>query len=76
MSEKSKQLYEAMFKRRLDPNEPFDGWKRVHSRAGEKEIERLLQRGYSVKTGYYTTSIRGFHDYQILWREKSPQVNP
>jgi len=43
----------------------------VHSRAGEKEIERLLQRGYSVKTGYYTTSIRGFHDYQILWRENN-----
>jgi len=69
MSEKSKKLYASMFKRRLDPNEPFDGWKSKHVRLGsEKEIERLLQLGYSIKTGYYTTSVRGYHDYRIFWR--------
>ena len=70
MSEKSKQLYDTMFKRRLDPNKLFNGWKSQHGRAGEKEIERLLQLGYDVKTGYYTTSVRGYHEYQIFWREK------
>ena len=69
MSEKSKQLYDTMFKRRLDPNKFFDGWKSQHTRAAsEKEIERLLQLGYSIKTGYYTTSVRGYHDYRIFWR--------
>jgi len=33
------------------------------------KIQQLLDAGKIVRTGYTTTSVRGYHDKWILWRE-------
>ena len=63
----------------------FDQWKPHHvdwkedvrhipgckkAKAGDIIREHLLA-GHMVTAGWYSTSIRGYHDYRILWKERA-----
>lgn len=65
-------LYGKMFKKRLDPNNEFErliskGWK-IQRKGSLIAIKELLVNGCKIKTGYYTTSVRDFHDYVIFYK--------
>jgi hypothetical protein len=32
-------------------------------------IREHLERGHLVTSGYYATSVRGYHNHVILWKE-------
>lgn len=68
-------LYERMRKKYYSDNDKiFDRWKyknvwRIRCEDTKDEIRYFLYKGYQVKTGYMTTSIRGYHTYIILYKE-------
>jgi hypothetical protein len=74
MNDKVDKIHKRIFRRRLDQNKIYKGWTWIHIRdirgkIDEKIIE-LLNENNIVTAGYYTTSIRGYHDYYLMYRPK------
>ena len=65
-------LQNRMVKHRFDPNNPETGWniKYMNGHPSRVFISKLIDAGYRVRSGYYATSVRGFHHYVILYRKR------
>lgn len=62
-----------MYRRRIDQyNEPLKPWHSIRRRHDERcprvIIRQLLNEGKRVTAGYFTTGVRGFHEYCIYWK--------
>ena len=70
------ELIDSMYSKRLDPNADYAsrGWKMEQSTRRKnnpsERIAELLAEGKEVKTGYFATSVRAFHEHWILSRSK------
>ena len=66
-----------MFKKRIDQRRDWtsEGWSYEDRQTRKIEvvakIQELLDVGYKVQAGWFATSVRGYHNYVILWKEKS-----
>jgi len=66
------QIHAQVFKRRLSPHVDYaaKGWKFVEPRGRLwSKISELLAQGYTVAGGYFTTAVRGYHDYQLMYKK-------
>ena len=69
-------IYRRMFKRRVSQyGDPMAGWTMVRlsglgvkRRPAREIIAELLAQGHHVTAGYFTTSVRGYHDHMIFWK--------
>lgn len=77
LEEQLDKIWEQCKKRRLDQNEGMlaneaKGWS-YESRFGGGGVKpratELLALGYKVKGGYFTTSVRGYHDYALMYNK-------
>jgi hypothetical protein len=70
------EIFNRMFRRRLNQRNPYDGWNQVYE-WNNKPVRDLIREhilaGHKVTSGYYATSVRGWHDHVIFWKE-SKQV--
>lgn len=65
-----------MYRRRIcQYNEPLKAWNQIRRGGmdGDKRkprdiIRQLLSEGKRVTAGYFTTGVRGYHDYAIYWK--------
>jgi hypothetical protein len=77
MSLDPKAIHERMFRRRLRFGEEMDSWTWISMReinlrrkqTALQFIEEKLQKGFKVTAGYVTTSVRGHHDYVVLFKK-------
>jgi hypothetical protein len=62
-----------MLRNRIDQNrDVYKGWTQAKYMWPIKPrdvIREHILAGHKVTAGYYTTSVRGFHNYCIFWRE-------
>jgi hypothetical protein len=75
INERVDQLITRLYHRRCDPNKSVDKWtllcrEDIRPLKMREKIEQLLRAGYIVTTGYYCTSIRGFHEHTIFYRSR------
>lgn len=63
-------IFESAFHRKLDPDACYHGWvvERMMPKMLRVRITALVADGYEVRAGYFTTSVRGFHDHVLLFR--------
>lgn len=66
-------IWKQCLRNRLDPNKDYCkiGWHiEDHFSAGTmtRKAKELLKAGYKVKGGYFTTSVREFHNKVLLWK--------
>lgn len=43
----------------------------VKRRPAREVIAELLAQGHRVTAGYFTTSVRGHHEYMIFWKPRA-----
>lgn len=65
-------IHNRIFRRRLDNNKDYSDWsfiraKDLKDKLGDK-IAELLAQGFKVSGGYHTTSVRGFHQYYLMYK--------
>lgn len=68
------EYYDDFYKRRLDPNKT-KGWIIERFFGGKKNemmkvINNELDEGNKIKCGYFTTSIRGYHERAIMIKKE------
>lgn len=68
--------YNNMFKRYRNGNHSWFGGKTYQwmeaPRVGDtkEKMRELINKGYEIKGGYSTTSVRGYHNHIIFYRKK------
>lgn len=74
-SDEVEKINTRMYRRRLDPNYNFfaHGWtmysmREIKPMKPRDKIKSLLDQGYIVSSGYFCTSVRGYHDYYIMYK--------
>jgi hypothetical protein len=74
-----KRIYHHRFDKNKSFNAPEWNFESIRNLKGEKlreKINYLLTTNHKVTGGYFTTAIRGYHDYYIFWKLKITQNNP
>lgn len=80
LEQKAEILYQRMFCHRFDGNKAYDnGWNGSPAPKGKaQKIQYIIQsikEGYRVRTGWFTSSVRGFHHYYILLKKYKNNKN-
>ena len=77
LEEKIEVIYNRMFRRRLDQRAGYEknienGWhyERSPQKVGKDRIKELLEKNFIVSSGYFCTSVRDYHEYYILYKER------
>ena len=72
MKEKVEQLVQRMLRHRADYDRMFESWyfRRISdSGKARPKIKYLLRKGKRVTTGYFCTSVRGYHEHYVFWKD-------